>query len=230
MYCRAVLPGFRGFAALALSLLLPATACRAPSVETPDEDDAATSEAGETSDPVIEAGSDAAPDVAAPVEACVPRACEDLGYDCGTADDGCGGTLHCGTCTAPETCSGGGAYNQCGTFPFQGGACFMECNELPDSANCNQLSDGCGHLMSICASSLLCSRPAQGTCGGGGVPFRCGTGGTCKPVTCKDLGYDCGQYGDGCSGFIDCGSCKAPDICGGSGFNRCGPKTAAQYN
>jgi hypothetical protein len=100
----------------------------------------------------------------------------------------------------------------------------MECEQLPDSANCNQLADGCGNLVSICAANLLCDRATQGTCGGGGIPFRCGTGGTCKPVTCKELNYDCGQYGDGCTGFIDCGACKSPDICGGGGFNRCGPK------
>jgi hypothetical protein len=28
--------------------------------------------------------------------------------------DGCGGTLDCGTCGAPQSCGGGGTYGQCG--------------------------------------------------------------------------------------------------------------------
>jgi hypothetical protein len=37
-----------------------------------------------------------------------------LGKNCGTINDGCGGTLLCGTCTAPGTCGGGGVWNVCG--------------------------------------------------------------------------------------------------------------------
>ena len=45
---------------------------------------------------------------------CVPATCKDAGKDCGTIPDGCGETLECGTCTAPETCGGGGEENVCG--------------------------------------------------------------------------------------------------------------------
>jgi hypothetical protein len=44
---------------------------------------------------------------------CVPTTCAQLGYDCGFAGDGCGGTLQCGTCIAPAFCGGGG-FQQCG--------------------------------------------------------------------------------------------------------------------
>ena len=61
-----------------------------------------------------------------------------------------------------------------------------------------------------------------------------GEGGTCHPLTCAKLGYDCGKTGDGCGGTIDCGSCKSPETCGGGGkFSTCGgdgpckPKTCA---
>jgi hypothetical protein len=47
--------------------------------------------------------------------ACVPITCGYLGLNCGTAGDGCGNTLNCGTCTAPATCGGGGASGVCGT-------------------------------------------------------------------------------------------------------------------
>jgi hypothetical protein len=202
-----------------------AVGCRGPAVDTPDEGEDADPEVGDASlrdEPAPpEASVEAGPDVS-----CAPRTCEELGYDCGTASDGCGGTLTCGTCAAPQTCSGAGGYNRCGAFPFQGLACLMVCSQLPAGANCNQLSDGCGHLMPLCGSGIECSLASQGTCGGGGVPFRCGSGATCTPLTCAQLNYDCGQYGDGCTGHIDCGSCAANQICGGGGFNRCGPKGA----
>jgi len=35
---------------------------------------------------------------------CTPKTCSQLGFNCGTADDGCGGTLNCGTCPVGETC------------------------------------------------------------------------------------------------------------------------------
>ena len=58
--------------------------------------------------------------------------------------------------------------------------------------------------------------------------------GSCTPLTCAKLGYDCGPMGDGCGGQIDCGACTAPKTCGGGGgFSVCGgnngcvPKTCA---
>jgi hypothetical protein len=53
--------------------------------------------------------------------ACVPKTCASLGYNCGSATDGCGGSLSCGTCTAPETCGGGGQTSVCGA-PSDGGS------------------------------------------------------------------------------------------------------------
>jgi mannobiose 2-epimerase len=41
---------------------------------------------------------------------CVPKTCASLGAVCGSASDGCGGTLSCGTCPAGKTCN---ASNQC---------------------------------------------------------------------------------------------------------------------
>jgi hypothetical protein len=45
---------------------------------------------------------------------CVPVTCGYLGLDCGTAGDGCGGTLDCGGCTAPASCGGSGIPGVCG--------------------------------------------------------------------------------------------------------------------
>src|ERR1035437_5589796 len=44
-----------------------------------------------------------------------------------------------------------------------------------------------------------------------------GTTGPCKPRACADIGANCGPIGDGCGGIAQCGTCSAPDICGGGG-------------
>lgn len=41
------------------------------------------------------------------VAECVPRTCEELGAACGALDDGCGGTLECGTCGEGTACVDG---------------------------------------------------------------------------------------------------------------------------
>jgi hypothetical protein len=88
---------------------------------------------------------------------------------------------------------------------------------------CGKNADGCGGLVD-------CGTCAPGTaCGGGGFS-RCGGGdggvsgdaGACTPRTCAELRLTCGRNADGCGGVVDCGSCTAPSICGGSGFSRCG--------
>jgi hypothetical protein len=81
-----------------------------------------------------------------------------------------------------------------------------------------------------------CDAAAGQFCGGGG-PSKCGTGtgggdggagdggtGICVPLTCTDVGANCGKQSDGCGGLIDCGTCTtAGETCGGAGVpSRCG--------
>jgi len=49
-----------------------------------------------------------------PPPACTPTTCAAQGKNCGTIPNGCGGTLTCGACTAPQTCGGAGVANVCG--------------------------------------------------------------------------------------------------------------------
>jgi len=71
-------------------------------------------------------------------DACVATTCAAEGAECGSIEDGCGGSLDCGSCTAPETCGGGGTANVCGT-----GSCVpLTCEEA--GATCGQVDDGCG--------------------------------------------------------------------------------------
>jgi len=90
--------------------------------------------------------------------------------------------------------------------------------------NCGPIGDGCGGLIPDCGT---CTVPGE-TCGGGGAPSVCGKaffssdgalldGSACTPATCASLGYNCGPAGDGCGGLLTCGTCTAPDICGGGG-------------
>jgi len=68
------------------------------------------------------------PSVCSPLGSCTPKTCTDLGATCGPVPDGCGGVIpSCGTCTAPQTCSGDPAN------PYQCG-CTGLCNQLPTCA------------------------------------------------------------------------------------------------
>ncbi|MFO0679219.1 MAG: hypothetical protein U0169_22010 [Polyangiaceae bacterium] len=136
---------------------------------------------------------------------CTKRTCGQQNANCGTVSDGCGGTLDCGTCTAPQTCGGAGTPNQCGGT----GCVKRSCSEA--GATCGQVADGCGGLID-CGP---CNAPQ--TCGGGGTPNQCGNP-SCTPKTCAELGVNCGPAGDGCGGLIlTCGDCTGSEACGGGG-------------
>jgi len=144
----------------------------------------------------------------APPPTCTKRTCADQGIECGSASDGCGGTItSCGTCASPLVCSTGG---KCA-----GSSCVPKtCSSL--GLDCGMASDGCGGALN-CGT---CTAPA--TCGGGGIPGKCG-GSACAPTTCTALGLSCGSAPDGCGGTLNCGTCVAPQTCGGGGITgKCG--------
>jgi hypothetical protein len=158
--------------------------------------------------------------------ACKPLTCQDVGANCGPIGDGCGGVVQCGTCQGSLICGGGGRPSVCGNpFATDGGAACKPrtCQEV--GANCGPVADGCGGLLQ-CGS---CQAPFL--CGGDGRPNVCGNrfaddaGVVCRPKTCQELGANCGPAGDGCGGVVQCGTCIAPDICGGAGPSRCGGGT-----
>jgi hypothetical protein len=136
--------------------------------------------------------------------------CEKAGVHCGSTGDGCGGTLQCGTCQAPETCGGGGVSGVCGVPPCQP----KTCAEL--GANCGFTGDGCGQ-------QIDCGKcTGNDTCGGGGKANVCGAG-PCTPKTCEEQAVNCGAFGDGCGNPLPCGSCGGNESCGGGGIpNVCG--------
>jgi hypothetical protein len=142
---------------------------------------------------------------------CTPTSCSAQGKNCGTIVDNCGGTLNCGSCSAPLMCGGGGTANVCGCAPT---SCVAQ------GKNCGSISDGCGGTLN-CGS---CS--GSQTCGGGGVLNVCGT--TCTPTTCSAQGKNCGTISDGCGGTLTCGTCSGSQTCGGGGIsNVCGASSGS---
>jgi hypothetical protein len=55
--------------------------------------------------------------------------CQAAGKNCDSIPDGCGGLFSCGTCTAPDTCGGGGIAFQCGNDAST--ACANFCPLVP---------------------------------------------------------------------------------------------------
>jgi len=88
-------------------------------------------------------------------------------------------------------------------------------------STCQQLGANCGAATDTkCGGVVQCgSCPAGQTCGGGGVHNVCGVSGggpdACSPQTCASQKITCGQAGDGCGGVLNCGTCTAPQTCGG---------------
>jgi hypothetical protein len=90
--------------------------------------------------------------------------------------------------------------------------CPSTCVDL--GANCGPVTDTkCGGVVDCgaCAGGMVC---------GAVVPNVCGTGtpsdaDACVPRTCRDQAVTCGPTSDGCNGTLWCGSCSAPQTCGG---------------
>jgi hypothetical protein len=84
---------------------------------------------------------------------CTPKTCAQLGAVCGSASDGCGGTLACGTCPTGQTCN---SSNQCV------GTCTpTTCAQL--GAVCGSASDGCGGTLACgtCPAGQTCNASNQ---------------------------------------------------------------------
>jgi hypothetical protein len=146
-------------------------------------------------------------------DGCAPLTCQQQGIVCGEAGDGCGGTItSCGNCPSGTDCING----QCIT-PEAGTCTPLTCQE--QNLNCGAAGDGCGNVIQSCGNC-----PSGQACGAGGVPGQCapipdaGSTSGCVPESCAQQGIECGPAGDGCGNVItSCGTCTAPQICGGCG-------------
>ena len=102
-----------------------------------------------------------------PGPVCFPASCQSLGYDCGTAPDGCGGVMHCGLCSEGQTC-GAVAPHVCGS-----GTCQI--------TSCEQQGKDCGLVSNGCDGLTFCGACQPGEpCGGKGVGNVCGGAPVCE--------------------------------------------------
>lgn len=145
---------------------------------------------------------------------CKPKTCADLGWQCGSGDDGCGGTLKCASCSDGNTCSN------------------HKCVPTCKPATCASLGAECGTASDGCGKTLNC-----GGCGDGEV---CKNNScepespVCIPKTCAAQGWECGTGSNGCTGTLNCGGCGTGEKCdeathscvpSGGGGGGCVPKT-----
>ena len=118
-----------------------------------------------------------------PDTGCDPLTCESLNKECGTFDNGCGGTLNCGGCGAHQTCESG----KCVDHPYCGnGKC-----DSGDGENCSTCALDCG-----CGTGQTC------------VDEAC-----CTLKTCESLNKECGVFDNGCGGTVNCGGCAFHQAC-----------------
>ncbi len=146
--------------------------------------------------------------------------CEDLGFDCGPINDGCGDTIDCGDCADDESC-GLFEHNVCAQLDE---LCVpVSRDDACDGRECGPVGDGCG-------GSINCGTCEDGERCGLDEPFQCGT----VPVSddemcnalfdsCEEAGAECGLAGNGCGGTLDCGECDAGEICGIQEPGQCDP-------
>lgn len=105
----------------------------------------------------VDAGVDAPP--------CNLVTCASANASCGPVGDGCGNSLDCGACTAPDFCGGDGTRFECGGGTGSGACVPRACGV----ANCGVIADGCGELTASCGT---CS--SGELCGANGVANTCG--------------------------------------------------------
>jgi hypothetical protein len=132
------------------------------------------------------------------VQTCTPTTCAAQGATCGTIPDGCGNTLDCGSCAAPQTCGGGGTANVCGCTPT---TCAAQ------GATCGTIPDGCG-------DTLSCDSCATG--------FVCTAGQCCNDTTANIGNYfpECITVTGSCITFLPSGTlCNPSDPFGGICFS-----------
>ncbi|MBI2372866.1 MAG: CAP domain-containing protein [Deltaproteobacteria bacterium] len=92
-----------------------------------------------------------------PPASCTARTCADAGAECGSADDGCGHALNCGSCGADAVCDSGAC---------ESGSCTPRtCADA--GAECGPTDDGCGGLLRCggCGTGQQCGVNAANQCG-----------------------------------------------------------------
>jgi hypothetical protein len=150
---------------------------------------------------------------------CMPRSCNAMQVECGSASDGCGRQLDCGQCHLfGQTCDAG----KCG--------CTAKSADAGDCKGQNGAKDSCGLVADGCGGLFACPG-----CNGNDT---CQPDNTCSSAPCSDRPFPdnaCGTISDGCgSQYTNAGTC--PDsppntTCNGgqeAGVCGCTPSSCGQ--
>lgn len=182
---------------------------------------------------------------------CTPTTCAAQGKNCGTSPDGCGGTLDCGGCDAPQTCGGGGVANVCGGDVQCGGCDAAQCQTCVDG-QCVAACDGsegccdgtctllfttsnCGACGRVCTTTVANATPA---CINGACTYFCNPpdfidcGGVC--VDWRNDPDNCGVCGNACKSINGTAACTngTCQLACDPGFMNCdgNPATGCETN
>ncbi len=164
---------------------------------------------------------------------CAKATCASLGVQCGTWNDGCGGSLVCPACGSATTCDQG----SCKATPPS------TCQACPTGNEC-QNGESCRHwdgtAITFCAASC-----AGGSCPAGTICTSASDGFWCLPSISQACKGSDVWYEDACGNFINvkqkcsacsAGTCSSPackDECTGVGSVQCngnGVQTCGQYD
>jgi len=148
---------------------------------------------------------------------CTPKTCQDLGLACGSASDGCGATLSCGTCGTGQSCVSGqcvdsngtlgtacGADGDCDsggciepdTWGWTGGYCSASCTTdaiCGATGHCAYASTGSGICVRACASAADCR-----------AGYECYDEDGDSRKECMPVGSGAGAVGAPCATYDDC--------------------------
>lgn len=137
-----------GRIALVVACVLGVVACSTSSPNAPDGADGGT----DAAPPVF---GDSNPQREAGVGACIPKSCGDQAINCGTAPDGCGGSIFCGACELGKTYGGVARPNTCGDGFCTDKSCSQQ------SVDCGLVSNGCANVLDGGQRRLECLHPHQ---------------------------------------------------------------------
>ena len=150
-------------------------------------------------------------------EECTPDTCLTAGIECGSDwDDGCGGSLDCGSCDQGYFCDDFGI---CTPEPvdgdFESEAECVPYTCLTAGIECDSdWDDGCGGTLDCgdCDAGYYCD--FDGFCQPEALDGDFEEEGECMPDTCLSAGIEC-DYGwdDGCGGELNCGTCITGFYC-----------------
>jgi hypothetical protein len=122
--------------------------------------------------------------------------------------------------TTDGTVSDDGSYDGSTTQSDSGGLMKGDSGVSGCPSTCQQLGANCGAATDKkCGGIVQCGSCPSGQVCGATMPNVCGSGGVgpdaCAKQTCASQNITCGQAGDGCGGVLNCGTCTAPQTCGG---------------